>query len=107
MNEYRTPRELQAQAEQAARIRAVLDQAVRDGTSCKVAIALDEPAEVVERWVDAIWNGLRDALSDNHPDRAGMRQEDRLLAIVLLLDERMNAGAEAVLRGLRDGEPGA
>jgi hypothetical protein len=104
MAEYRTPEEEQAQGQHDARVRAVLDKAVHDGASCMVAMTLGESPEVVERWIDAIWDGLREALSDDRPSLAGgsLRQEDRLAAIVLLLDERMTAEATAVLAGLRN-----
>jgi len=102
MTEYRTPDEDRAQKEHDARVKAVLDKAVHDGASCKVAMTLGEPPEVVERWVNTIWDGLRDALSDDRPDLAGsLRQEDRLTAITLLLDERMTAEHDAILAGLR------
>jgi len=103
MTEYRTPEEDRAQQEHDARVRAVLDKAVRDAAFCKVAITLGESPEVVERWVNILWDGLRDALSDDRPNIAGgrLRQEDRLAAIVLLLDERVTAEATTILAGLR------
>lgn len=103
MTEYRTPEEDQAQREHVARVEQVLEQVVRNGVSLKVAMALGEPREVVERWVDAAWNGLRDGLSDyragGHP---GLVMEDRLTAIMLLLDDRMTSEAQAVVDSLRD-----
>lgn len=105
MPEYRTPEEDQDQLEHQARVRAVLDQAVRDGASLMAAMDLDEPPQVVERWINAVWDGLRKSLSDNHPRQAGARQEDRLMAIVLLLTGRMSDEADAILHGIRDGEP--
>lgn len=102
MPEYRTPEEAQAQQAREARVRAVLDQAVADGVSCLVAIALGEPAGVVELWIDRFWDGLRDNLSDQHPDRilgdgSSAPEEDRLTAISLLLADRIHAGAEQLL----------
>lgn len=105
MTEYRTPKEDRDQLKHEARVRAVLDQAVRDGASLMAAMDLDEPPQVVERWINAVWNGLRKSLSDNHPGQAGARQEDRLMAIVVLLSERMSDEADAIMRGLRDGDP--
>lgn len=105
MPEYRTPREVQAQTEHEAWIQSVLDQVVHDGASLKAAILLGEPADVVEHWIDILWDGLRGSLSDDHPDHDTMRREDRLHAIVLLLNQRMSDEADAILRGLRDGEP--
>jgi hypothetical protein len=101
VNEYRTPEERQACDEQNARIREVLDQAIRDGASCIIAMTLDEPRAVVEHWTDAVWDGLRDGLSGDaeHPR---LRGEDPLVAVALLLDERMQAEAAMVLRGMRD-----
>lgn len=98
--EYRTPEELQAQEQQHARVRAVLDRAVHDGASFKLAAMFGEPPEVAERWVNTLWDGLRDNLSDDRPDMAGLRQEDRLTAIALLLDERINAEVDSVLRSV-------
>jgi hypothetical protein len=98
MNDYRTPEQRQAGAEQDARVRKVLDQAVRDGASCMVAIRLGEPRKVVERWNDASWNGLRDGLRDDATTHLSLRLgEDRLHAIVMLLGERMRAEADKLL----------
>jgi hypothetical protein len=98
MNDYRTPEQRQASAEQDARVRKVLDQAVRDGASCMVAIKLGEPREVVERWLNASWNGLRDGLRDDAITHLSLRLgEDRLLAIVMLLSDRMQAEADKLL----------
>lgn len=96
MNEYRSPEEDRATAALYDRIRLVLDQAVRDGASLMAARELDEPAAVVELWIDRLWDGLRDALTD---DEFG--DEERLAAIVLLLTERMQVEAAAVLHGVR------
>lgn len=100
--DYRTPEEQQATTEHDARVRQVLDQALADGVSCRMAILLGEPPEVVEHWVNAIWNGLRVGLSDSQPDRAGLIQEDRLCAIVLLLEDRMDEHARAILAEVAD-----
>jgi hypothetical protein len=104
VNEYRTPAEQAAQAEHEERVRAVLDQAVRDGGSMFAAMALGEPKGVVEMWIDRLWDGLRDNLSDDlppaHPELTDRPDEDRLYAIVLLLTDRMNAEAEVVLRSI-------
>jgi hypothetical protein len=97
---YREPEEELAQDELQARVRTVLDQAVRDCAFCLVAQELDEPAEVVERWVNALWNRLRDNLRDARPAVAGMCMDDRLTAIVLLLEDRMHAEARDLLREL-------
>jgi hypothetical protein len=97
--EYRTPDEVQFTDDQEARIRAVLDQAVHDGASCKLAMMFGDEPDVVERWVDAVWNGLRDGLADDQ-DHPTLRAEDRLAAIVLLLDQRMDAEVASVLRSV-------
>jgi hypothetical protein len=96
MNEYRSPEEDMANAALYNRIRLVLDQAVHDGASMMAAMELDEPAAVVEMWIDRLWDGLRDALTD---DEYG--DEERLTAIMLLLTERMQIEAGAVLHGVR------
>jgi len=101
---YRTPDEVRAQHKHDTYVRGVLDQAVRDGASLVVAMLLDEPAEVVERWINALWDGLRDGLADER-DRVGhhrLRMEDRLTAIVLLLHDRIQAEATQVLRAVRN-----
>jgi hypothetical protein len=102
VTEYRTPDQEAAQQQEADRIAKVLEQAVRDGTSLVAAMALGEPPDVVERWVDAVWNGLRDGLSDDRTDRNGLRQEDRLMAIVMLLNQRMHYDAHTILRSVRE-----
>jgi hypothetical protein len=102
VSEYRTPEEDQATAAQEVRVRLVLDRAVQDGASCIVAILLGEPADVVERWTNAIWDGLREGLSDANPHRGTLMIEDRLAAIVLLLEDRMNREAHKVIDSIRD-----
>lgn len=101
-DDYRTPDEQQATAEHDARVRRVLDQAVSDGVSCRLAILLGEPAEVVEHWTNAIWDGLRDGLSDDPGDHPSLIQEDRLCAIVLLLEGRMEEQARAILAAVAE-----
>jgi hypothetical protein len=102
VSEYRTPEEDQARAAQEVRVRLVLDQAIQNGVSCKVAMMLDEPADVVERWTNTIWNTLRDGLSDANPRRGTLMIEDRLAAIVLLLEDRMDREAHKVVDSVRD-----
>jgi hypothetical protein len=98
VNEYRTPEEQWACEERDAHVTAVLEQAVHDGASCVVAIALGEPRDVVERWVDAFWDGLRDGLRDDETDHPSLRMgEDRLIAISILLADRMQAEADKLL----------
>jgi hypothetical protein len=84
--------------EQDARIRAVLDQAVHDGASYQLAVHLGE-LDAAGYWLDAVWNGLRDGLRDDgeHPT---LHVEDRLTAIVLLLDERMSAEWRRIVDGV-------
>lgn len=103
VDDYRTPDEQQATADHNAHVQKVLDQALSDGVSCRLAILMGAPAEVVEHWTDAIWDGLREGLSDDRPDRAGLVQEDRLCAIVLLLEDRMDEQAQAILAEVRGG----
>lgn len=102
VSEYRSPEEDRLQREVRDRIQTVLDQAVRDGAFLKVAMVLHEESEVVERWVNRLYDGLRDGLSDDHPVSGdGLTQEDRLAAIVMLLEERMNVEAKSVMREVR------
>lgn len=93
MTQYRTPDEQRAEYEQEARIRTVLDKAVDDGAWLLVAMYLEEPADVVERWVDTFWDGMRDALDP----------EDRLYAIEMLLLGRVNAEAQRVMDSIEVG----
>lgn len=102
MSDYRTPAEYQATAEHEARVQRVLNQAVTDGASLLAAIALGEPADVVERWVDAYWNGLRDSLRRDTPCSGGLLLDDRLTAITLLLKPRIDAEYDAILRSMRE-----
>jgi len=90
MPDYRTPEEDRADDERDARIRVVLDQAITDGASCKAAMVLGEPQDVVELWIDRVWDGLRD----------GLEPEDRIAAIILLLNEETNAGYRTVMRSI-------
>ncbi len=101
MTEYRTPEQEQATREQDARIQAVLDQAVRDGGSLMAAIDLGEPQDVIELWTARLWDGLRSALSDDRPPIAGLRQDDRLTAIVLLLTDRITEEAASIIRQIK------
>lgn len=106
MSEYRTPEEDVAQEDQRARVRRVVDQAIRDASSLLVAMDLGEPQDVIEMWNNRTWNGLRDGLSDSHPQREDcpdlLPDEDRLAAIVMLLEPRAVRLAERVLRGMAD-----
>jgi hypothetical protein len=101
MPDYRTPEEEQAQQAHEKRVRAVLDRAVTDGISCSVAMTLGEPQQTVEMWTNRLWNGLRDGLCDQHPathyDGWEVPVEDRLAAIVLLLQDRIDKGATQIL----------
>lgn len=90
MSEYRTPEERREEDELDARIEGVLQQAVRDGGACKVAMTLGEPPGVVEQWIDRMWDGLRGSLDD----------EERLRAIVVLLDKRIDREADEILRSV-------
>jgi hypothetical protein len=96
MSDYRTPEEDQQQEEQVARITQVLSQAISNAAYLKVAMHLREPQDVVELWVDKAWDGLRDQLDG----------EDRLAAILLLLDDRINREFRTILRPVPE-VPGA
>lgn len=98
MSEYRTPDEDLVKARHEARVTTVLETAVHNAAMLKAAIAMAEPAEVVELWVDRFWNELRDNLSDERPDDGGMRIEDRLCAISLLLADRIAEAADDIMR---------
>ncbi|MEV6633918.1 hypothetical protein AB0M54_24520 [Actinoplanes sp. NPDC051470] len=106
MSAYRTPDEDLAQAAHRARIRLILDRVIHDGAMCMVAIKLDESQATVDQWTDSVWNVLRDELIDDRPDEQygtgrSLRIDDRLAAIVMLLEEPMQAEARRTLAGLR------
>lgn len=94
MPDYRTPEEDRAQLDQYDRVRPVLDQAVADSALVKAAMVFGLPAEAVEPLIDRVWDGLRD----------GLDREDRIAAILLLLDPRADAEYRAMAPGL--GHPG-
>lgn len=87
----RTPEEARRDSEDKARVAAVIDRAVADLAAWRCADELDEPPAVCEQWVDAIWDGLRDNLSS----------EDRLLAIIQLIQPKADATAYRLLNLLR------
>jgi hypothetical protein len=90
--DYRTPEEWQRHDERRARVQVVIDAFVQDAASLRVAMRLGEPAEVVEAWVDRVWDVLRDNLDG----------EQRLLAIVMLLEPVFEAECDSILRELRE-----
>lgn len=100
MSEYRTPDEDRASAELDDRIKAVLDQAVKDGGSLMAAIDLGEPAEVVEMWINRLYNGLR-VLEDDRETGNQLRGDERLRAIVLLLTDRIAVESASILRQIK------
>jgi hypothetical protein len=83
MPEYRNPEEEQRSALRRARVQLSIDRAVTNSTSLLAAMMLGEHPDVVERWIDALWDGLRDELEP----------EDRLQAIILLIESRSRAAA--------------
>lgn len=101
MTEYRSPEQHRASLEQDARIQAAFKQAITDGGSLMAAIQLGEPADVVEMWIDRLYDGLRANLSDDRPPVADLLQEDRLAAIVLLLTDRIAAESRSILRQIK------
>ena len=95
MSEHRTPDET---AERDARIKAVLDQAVRDGGLLMAAVDLGEPQDVVDLWIERLYGGLR-SLVDETDD--GICPDERLRAIVLLLTERINTEKASIIRQIK------
>lgn len=100
MSEHRTPEETD---ERDDRIKAVLDQAVKDGGSLMAAIDLGEPAEVVDLWIDRLYDGLRNNLLDDIDDETDerLRGDERLRAIVLLLTDRIAVESASILRHVK------
>lgn len=103
--EYRTPEETRAAERHNTAVQKVLDQAVHDGASLAVAIRLGEPPDVVEQWVNRLWDGLRDNLAEKPRHEGGLLIEDRLTAIVLAIQQRTDAEADALLSALKDETP--
>lgn len=81
--DYRTRDEIAEQDADERRIEAVLDRARANG-----AADFDEEPDVVEMWVDRLWDGLRDNLDP----------EQRLHAIVMLLNRDMRVAAARLTR---------
>jgi hypothetical protein len=92
MSEYRTPEEEAETAIKRARIQLVIDKAMQNAASVLTAMTPEEPPHVVELWVDKLWDGLRDQLS----------HEDRVTAIVMLIQYAARDQAKAALKGLAD-----
>lgn len=72
----RTPEELLGQSLDETYVQHVLAQVVEDYASWKYAEVNDLDPATCERWVDKIWDELRDNLDG----------EERLQAIVLLIE---------------------
>jgi hypothetical protein len=98
-HEYRTPDEESAQLAHRARVSEVLAQALADATSLFTAMGLDEPPDVVELWVNRLWDGLRDGLRDDRVQDppTTINGEDRLLAVVMLIENRARDAARALV----------
>lgn len=88
-SDYMSPEQAARDAADRFEVRQILDQAAADGVSLVAAMQFGEPAEVVDMWVDRLWDGLRDNLDE----------ERRLLALVMLLEPRMVAGACRLAHG--------
>ena len=101
MSEHRTPDET-TQCDD--RIKAVLDQAVKDGGSLMAAVDLREDQRVIDMWIDRLYDGLRNSLIDDVDDDqadGNLRGDERLRAIVLLLTDRIYAESASILRQIR------
>jgi hypothetical protein len=72
----RTPEELVSQALDEAYVEHVLAQAVENYASWKYAETADLDPDTCERWINNLWNELRDNLDG----------EQRLHAIILLIE---------------------
>lgn len=102
MSEHRTPDET---TQRDDRIKAVLDQAVKDGGSLMAAVDLGESDEVIDMWVNRLYDGLRERLIDDVDDdqaaENNLRGDERLRAIVLLLTDRINAECASIIRQIK------
>lgn len=94
LDRYRTPAEQAEEAARDAQVKKVLDRATLDGASLLVAMNSGETPEVVERWVDQLWDNLRAGLvADERPGHC-----ERLHAIVLLLERGISEAAARLTR---------
>lgn len=84
MNVYGTPEQQAAYERQREDVSAALDEAVHNGAFLLTAMDLNEDPAVVERWIDTVWNNLRDRLDE----------EDRLVAVVMLLEPQIEQAAQ-------------
>ena len=101
MSEHRTPDET---TQRDDRIKAVLEQAVKDGGSLMAAVDLGEDQRVIDLWIDRLYDGLRNSLIDDVDDDqadGNLRGDERLRAIVLLLTERIGAEAASIVRQIK------
>lgn len=96
MTTHRSPDDT---AERDTRIKAVLDQAVRDGGCLMAAVDLGEPQDVIDLWITRLYGGLRDNLVDETGD--DICPDERLRAIVLLLTRRINTEAASIIRQIK------
>lgn len=87
----RTPRERAVHNRRLKHVRAVIDDITSVLTSWMLAEELDEPADVCEHWVNAMWDGLRERLNC----------EDRLLAILVLLEDDARRDADRLLSAVK------
>jgi hypothetical protein len=103
---YYTPDEQGAVDIHRMRVRAVIAEARENATGIFMAMMLGEEHDVVSAWVDRLWNGLRDNLSDEVPEGhvdAGVRDyEDRLMAIVLLIEDAAYGDARRIIEEVRN-----
>lgn len=76
MHEYRTPDEEAKQEQTREHIRAVLSEVIESGASLFFMMETNEEPELVELWIDKLWNTLRHNLDG----------EERMQAILMLLE---------------------
>jgi hypothetical protein len=86
----RTPEELVSQALDEAYVEHVLVQAVENYASWKYAETADLDPDTCERWINKVWNELRDNLDG----------EQRLRAILLLIEPAARQRHEELARGM-------
>jgi hypothetical protein len=87
----RTPEEVLAQAQDEAYVHTVLAQTVEDYASWIVADRADLDPATCELWVNRMWGTPKNGLTD----------QQRLIAILLLLTPQALARADQIRRSLR------
>jgi hypothetical protein len=80
-------------------IEAVLAEVVEAGAMCHVAMAINEDAEVVDRWSKMAYAAVERLETCRDEDDEGS-YNDQARAILILLNDRMQAKAKVLLKDM-------